>query len=435
MRREQVPGVAPRPTTPYNPGSYRVLVRHAGSSGFVTLPETSPPDRPRWRAVAALWLGWYLALIVFQQIVWARFTLDRPDYAYPWTGDMTGGYADGPATGPWFYARWDSPRYVAIAREGYRPDGGPGDDRAAFYPVYPLLMRAVHTLMIAPLGLGDWSAGGHADAGYALAGIIVSAGMSLAAALAMYALAWDRLGPDAAWRAAFYLLIFPSALYLAQVYTEATYLAFALAMLAALYRRRWLIALPLIVLATLTRPVGLFLVLPFAAAWLRDWWNGVRPPRWALIGVIAPPLAWLGWNRWLASLGVDPAEVYASFNREILSVRGLLDLAGDVIYIFREPNGVHVALDLVMALGGIALCLLALRRQPGLALYGLAAIGLPLSSGQLTSMSRYVLAAAPIFLVLARAGERPVFDRVWTVISLLWFALYVVLYVHGFWLA
>jgi hypothetical protein len=96
---------------------------------------------------------------------------------------------------------------------------------------------------------------------------------------------------------------------------------------------------------------------------------------------------------------------------------------------------VHVALDLAMALGGVALCLLALRRQPGLALYGLAAIGLPLSSGQFTSMSRYVLAAAPIFLVLARAGERPVFDRVWTVISLLWFALYVVLYVHGFWLA
>ena len=77
----------------------------------MTPPETTLPDRPRWRAVAALWLGWYLALILFQPIVWARFTLDRPDYAYPWTGDMTAGYADGPATGPWFYARWDSPRY------------------------------------------------------------------------------------------------------------------------------------------------------------------------------------------------------------------------------------------------------------------------------------------------------------------------------------
>jgi hypothetical protein len=88
-----------------------------------------------------------------------------------------------------------------------------------------------------------------------------------------------------------------------------------------------------------------------------------------------------------------------------------------------------------MALGGIVLCLVALRREPGLALYGLAAIALPLSSGQLTSMSRYVLAAAPIFLVLARAGQRPVFDRVWTMVSLIGFAFYVVLYVHGFWLA
>lgn len=393
------------------------------------------PDRPRWRAVVLLWLGWYLALIVFQQVVWARFTLDRPDFAYPWTGDMTAGYADGPETGPWFYARWDSPRYVAIAREGYRPASGITDDRAAFYPVYPLLMRAVHSVALAPLGLDDWAPGGRAHASYALAGMIVSAGMSLAAALAMYALAWDRLGPQDAWRATVYLLIFPSALYLAQVYTEATYLAFSLGMLAALYRRRWAIALPLIVLATLTRAVGLFLVLPFAAVWLRDWWNGVRPPRWALLGVIAPPLVWLAWNRWIASLGVDPVAVYASFNREVLSLRGLFDLVGDVLYIFREPNAVHVALDLVMALGGIALCLVALKREPGLALYGLAALALPLSSGQLTSISRYVLAAVPVFLVLARAGERPVFDRVWTIVSLLWFALYGVLYVHGFWLA
>lgn len=393
------------------------------------------PDGPRWRAVTLLWLAWYVALIAFQQIVWARFTLDRPDFAYPWTGDMTAGAADGPGTGPWFYARWDSPRYVAIAREGYRPANDVADDRVAFYPLYPLLMRGVHAVALAPLGLDDWSPDGREHASYALAGVIVSAGMSLVAALAMYALAWDRLGPDAAWRAVFYLLIFPSALYMAQVYTEATYLAFSLGMLAALYRRRWAIALPLIVLATLTRAVGLFLVLPFAAVWLRDWWNGVRPPRWALAGVIAPPLAWLAWNRWIASLGVDPVAVYASFNREMFSLRGLLDLAGDVLYIFQEPNAVHVALDLVMALGGIALCLVALKREPGLALYGLAALALPLSSGQLTSMSRYVLAAAPVFLVLARAGERPVFDRVWTVISLLWFALYGVLYVHGFWLA
>ena len=399
------------------------------------VPRAAAPGRARWRAVVLLWLGWYLALIVFQQVVWARFTLDRPDYAYPWTGDMTAGYADGPSTGPWFYARWDSPRYVAIAREGYRPDDGPADDRTAFYPVYPLLMRAVHAIAVAPLGLDDWAPGGRADAGYALAGMIVSAGMSLLAALGMHALAWDRLGADAAWRATFYLLIFPSALYMAQVYTEATYLALSLGMLAALYRRRWAIALPLIVVATLTRAVGLFLVLPFAAVWLRDWWNGVRPPRWALAGVLAPPLAWLGWNRWSASPGVDPVAVYPSFNREGPRLRGLLDLVGDVLYIFQEPNAVHVALDLAMALGGIALCLVALRREPGLALYGLAAIALPLSSGQLTSMSRYVLAATPVFLVLARAGQRPVFDRVWTMISLIWFALYVVLYVHGFWLA
>ena len=41
---------------------------------------------------------------------------------------------------------------------------GPVDDRTAFYPVYPLLMRAVHAVTIAPLGLDDWTLAGRADA-------------------------------------------------------------------------------------------------------------------------------------------------------------------------------------------------------------------------------------------------------------------------------
>jgi hypothetical protein len=68
----------------------------------------------------------------------------------------------------------------------------------------------------------------------ALAGLIVSGGMSLLAIWAMMVLAWDWFGPDDTIRAIFYLLIFPTAFYMAQVYSEATYMAVSLGALVFL---------------------------------------------------------------------------------------------------------------------------------------------------------------------------------------------------------
>lgn len=382
----------------------------------------APAQRFPWRALAAIWLGWLVTLLIAQQVIWARFTLDRPDYAYPWTGEMTPGYADGPETGPWFYARWDSPRYVQIAREGYVEER-----LAPHFPLYPLLMRGVYEIAIRPFGVSD------ADDGLALAGLIVSWGMALAAVLALGALAWDWIGPGAAARAAFYVLIFPTGFYLAQVYSEATYLALSSGALWAIYRRRWALAAGLVVLATLTRTMGVLLAIPYLFTWLSAWWNGRRPPVGALVGVIAPPLIFIAWAGWLDAQGLSIFAAQEDFGREMLSLRALLVFVGDVLYIFREPNGVHVALDLALTVLAAALCLAEIKRFPGLALYGLGSIAMGIGSGQLVSMNRYALAVTPVFFALARWGQRPAFDRVWTFVSLIWFGLYLVLYVHGFW--
>jgi hypothetical protein len=377
--------------------------------------------------VTLIWLGWYLTLLVIQPIIWARFTLDRPDYAYPWTGDMSPGYADGPDTGPWFYARWDSPRYIQIAREGYV-----AQKLAPHFPLYPALMRIVYEGLIRPLGLADWDTG-EPHAGMALAGLIVSGGMSLLAVWAMMILAWDWFGPDDTIRAVFYLLIFPTAFYMAQVYSEAAYMAVSLGALVFTYRRQWIPAGILIVLATLTRTMGVLLVIPCLFTWFNEWWDGRRPPRWALIGGIVPLLVFLGWMAYLHSHNLSMFAAQEEFGREVLTLRSLLVFLGDVLYIFREPNGIHVALDLALTVIAVVCSVAEFKRFPGLALYGLGSVAMGISSGQLVSMNRYTLAVVPIFFVLIRRGRRPVFDRVWTFISLLWFGLYLVLYVHGFW--
>src|ERR1017187_9746525 len=62
-----------------------------------------------------------------------------------WLGDLLAGPA----------ARWDASWYLVIAHYGYRPDlGGFTSSRTAFFPLYPLGLRAVAWLGIPPVLAG-----------------------------------------------------------------------------------------------------------------------------------------------------------------------------------------------------------------------------------------------------------------------------------------
>ena len=118
--------------------------------------------RRPWRGVILMWLGWYLALNGFGYLVWARLRLELPDSGYTWTADLTQTRPDGPSEGAWFFARWDSGRYIRIARQGYAdPSWSP------YFPGYPMLMRVTDTL------LSPFVAAEPGGGRLALAGVIV----------------------------------------------------------------------------------------------------------------------------------------------------------------------------------------------------------------------------------------------------------------------
>src|SRR5205823_15085160 len=53
-----------------------------------------------------------------------------------------------PTSHPWvnMLSRWDAGWYVEIARDQYRYEPG-SPSNAAFFPLYPLLIRAIHALL------------------------------------------------------------------------------------------------------------------------------------------------------------------------------------------------------------------------------------------------------------------------------------------------
>ncbi|MGW4052759.1 mannosyltransferase family protein [Streptomyces sp. NPDC004779] len=146
--------------------------------------------------------------------------------------------------------RWDWDHYLHIARDGYFPDDPaarpePWDNREAFFPGFPLALRAAHLLV------GDWTA----------AGLLVSLLAGAVAVLALGRVARHHLPETAdSRRAVLLLLVSPCAVFLAVGYTESLFLAFALPAWLAARRDAWRLAALLTAGATTVRVTGLFLL-------------------------------------------------------------------------------------------------------------------------------------------------------------------------------
>ncbi|MFE1771603.1 mannosyltransferase family protein [Streptomyces sp. NPDC059008] len=272
-----------------------------------------------------------------------------------------------PVLAPW--QQWDWWHYQHIAQDGYFPGGGGPwvlgwDNREAFFPGFPLALRAVHVVV------PHWTAAG-------LVISFVAGGIAVLALARIARLALRDVG--AGRRAVLFFLLSPCAVFLAAGYTEALFLALALPAWHAAQRHNWPLAGVLASLAVTVRVSGLFLAAALAVHWLTT----TRPrPRWRALPWLAlpalPPLlhswylrlhtgdwmAWKhaqerGWHRdfhtpweafrhtWNAAFGQTQTTGYAiEFQAEILAMLLGLLLTGLLLYRRRWPEAVYTGLSL-----------------------------------------------------------------------------------------
>ena len=158
--------------------------------------------------------------------------------------------------GPW--QRFDSQRYLVIAREGYAQE-----QNSVFPPLYPLAIRAVGNLF-----------GGGATANLAAA-ILIANLACLGYLILLHYIVTQEIGTQAATRTLVYLVIFPTGFYLFAPYTEPIFMLLALGSLWAGRNGRFWLAGTLGFFASLTRLTGWILIIPLAyEVWqqkFRDW--------------------------------------------------------------------------------------------------------------------------------------------------------------------
>ena len=143
------------------------------------------------------------------------------------------------------FERFDALWFLRIADTGYAA----GDGSAAFFPLYPMVVRAF-----------SWLLGGHPLA----AGLLVSNLAFLGALIVVYFLTASERSEEAARRTVLYLAIFPTAFFFLAPYSESLFLLLAMTALWGARRERWWIAGVAGALASGTRSLGVLLVLPLA---------------------------------------------------------------------------------------------------------------------------------------------------------------------------
>ena len=420
-----------------------------------------------FRFILPLWLAWVLIVIGFQALATARFLPQWPDRAQEWTEQYTGSnYQKGDVylLDPFMnnQVAWDSEYYLGIASGGYNdpriptlttsgnkiPTNEPGINLKgsyslsyAFFPLYPWTMWLIHwplkIFRLDPIATST------------LAGVIVSAFGTLAAMLSLYDLTRDPLGEDGAMRTVFYLLIFPTGFFLVQVYSEGLFVGLAFGCLAMLKRRQWVIAALLGAAAALTRAVGVALVIPMVIAWIRseEWtdigWQQIfsRGIPWLPFGrallMCSPLIVFLIWKFSYLGSAFDYVEGNF-FRREVLNLGSAFHAWSEAyqsMFIGNPERTAYYITEFIGLLIGLVTCVACLKYDFELTLFSLAVFIISWGSGPAQGIQRYILAAPAVFIMLARWGKNPIFDRVWTIISLLLMGLLATLFAFNYWVA
>jgi hypothetical protein len=339
----------------------------------------------------------------------------------------------------WANARshgWDTQWYTDIARRGYDWKKSVGTSPAAFFPLYPLLLRLGVILT---------------HRSYLGVALAISNVCFLGALGYLWRLARWEFDTEAADRAILYLAVFPTALFFFAGYSESLFLLLAVASFYYLRRRDWLLAGVLGGLASATRVTGILLLVPFVYEYARYSnfsWRKVEFR--GSVGLALVPMGLLAFMLYLWR-SVGDAFAFGHYQaawQKVFTLRlwaGTLESLRQILVV--QPWASFFEVHNVINLGALILFLgttiIAARSLPAaytlyLAAFWLVTLSSPaIANGYpvpLISMSRYVVTLFPIFMVWGAWGARRALHDSYLVLATPLLAVFTVQFLNGGWI-
>lgn len=339
------------------------------------------------RDLRAAALPWVVARVLVLGSLWLSRFLD--DRLVPRRHNGTPGLGLFIYDGSW-YRDLAQHGYAAYPKEGLR-----------FFPLYPLLGRWLGAIF------GD-------HVGAALVVLTWVAALALGALVHRLVL---RETGDAriAMRAAWFVAVFPAAFSLVLAYPESLMMLAAVGMFLALRSQRWLPATALGVVAGLTRPVGLLLLVPAAIEASRGWRESAGRERVMRLGAVASPAIGTAiYLAWVGSKYDDPLLPFSVQSARHLRggtvdpITHVVNSVGDVLDGDRFGAGLHLLWIAVF----VGLLVVVARKLPAsYTAYGAATIVLALTASNLSSFDRYAFSTFVFAIGVAFVTIRADVDR------------------------
>jgi hypothetical protein len=152
------------------------------------------------------------------------------------------------------WGHWDSNWYLTIARHWYVfAQSSLAQFRLAFFPLFPFLARCVAFI------IGD----------VFIAGLLVNFAALVTASWFLYKFVSEQWNSDAAFRAARFMLIFPTSFYLSSYLSEPIFLMLSIIAIYYAYKNKWLTASAAAALMIFSRPVGILILVPLVVRYVQ----------------------------------------------------------------------------------------------------------------------------------------------------------------------
>ena len=295
---------------------------------------------------------------------------------------------------------WDGRWYLEIVRGGY-PEGIPDnityeqlEARAAFFPVYPWLVRVVDFVL---------------PGGDTFAALLTNFLLGAVSVVLVGVLARRLFSVAVAARSMTLYAVFPGSYVLSFAYAEATFIVLAALCLLFLVEERWLLAGLAAAVGTGTRPNGVALVAACAVAALlairrrRDWA--------ALVSLALAPLGFVGFQLYVdAQTGERGA--WFRVQREAWSegtsfgATAVVNAFGFVTSPLSSPADALTALTLI-AMFAMLWCLWKRHLPLPLVAFVAGVIALMLIPETVTARPRFLFTAFPLFIAVGAWWPEP----------------------------
>lgn len=373
---------------------------------------------------------WFLTLQLFVYVSTQRILLS-PDKSYEGSIQkydflMHGRFPEN------YWQRYDANWYLTVIQNGY---SFKEEERSntVFFPLYPLLAR-----------LASFFTGGQS----ALAGISLSTLFALLSCWLLFLFAKKEYGEQTAWRSIFFFLAFPVSFFLISIYTESLFIFLSLAAFYCARSRRWLYATLCVALLTATRVTGLAILPALALEYTIQHGYTLRAmlTKKTLLFLLMPlgfflflgyqwiafgdPLLFLnGQNAWQRNASFSPLSIASKFQQYIYEFSLVADPQNSMPLATRW---IDVTFFILFILGII---LTYTKTSAPLALFSTGLLAIPLLSGSLLSMARYMFVAFPIFIAAGKTFQRPQTLFAILFFSTLFLSLFSLMFVQFYWVA